>query len=75
MLNSSLWRINLADIVKSAVVLFTTTLVQWAYAFTTSQELPTWDAFLVQLKVAGIASLGYLVKQLITGASGLILKK
>lgn len=74
MLNSNLLRINWLDLVKAALLFFLTMLVQWAYTALTSAasggSLPAWVDILAELKVAGIATGVYLLKQLFTGSDG-----
>ncbi len=75
MLNSNLFKINWLDLLKAVVLFFIAIVVQWGYAAlsaaATGGELPTWIQFLAELKVAGIATGVYLLKQVLSGADGI----
>lgn len=74
MLNSNLFKINWLDLFKAAFLFFLAIVVQWGYSALQSAingtPLPTWVQFLAELKVAGIATGVYLLKQLFTGSDG-----
>lgn len=74
MLNSDFLKINWLDLVKAVVLFFLAIVVQWGYSALQSAingaPLPTWVQFLAELKVAGIATGVYLLKQLFTGSNG-----
>lgn len=73
-MNSNFFKINWLDLFKAAILFFLTIVVQWAYAAlhaaATGGDLPTWVQILAELKVAGITTGAYLLKQLFSGSDG-----
>lgn len=73
--NSNLLSLNWKDIVKACFTLFLTTLVMFVYGFINKGELPTLAAFVVELKIAGLATIAYLIKQILSGTTGIPFSK
>lgn len=74
-MNSGFFSLNLNDLLKGVIVAFLAVLVTSISVFVDAGNLPTWVEFLSNLKTAGIAAFSYLLKQLLTGVSGVFLKK
>ena len=73
-MKSKLWKVNFKDLAKSIVLFFLTTLVGGLYELTQTGNLFDWPAIQSILGVALTATIGYLLKNLITNSNDKILK-
>jgi len=73
-MNSNFLNLNWKDLAKAAVVLFLSTLVASVYTAisATPIHVPTVPELIGDAKVAAIAAVSYLLKQLITNSNGSI---
>lgn len=70
-MNSSFLNLNVKDLLKTALTIALTTLAGSILNIisTMPPTLPTWPEFVVILKAAGLAGLGYLIKQYLTNSN------
>jgi len=71
---SNIFTLNWADLGKSILLTFLTSLVTAVYQIIQLGDFPTWEQLLVNIKVAGLAALAYLIKNLLTNDSGEFMK-
>lgn len=72
---SNFFRLNWFDVLKSFLVAFLAALVTSLTASFESGALPTMPEFLLALKIALIAGVSYLIKNVFTNSDNEVLKK
>jgi len=69
--NSNLFKLNWLDLLKAIAMFFISAIVSFFYDRLTTGVFPTWIEILANLKVALYATFVYVIKQLISGNTGI----
>lgn len=69
--NSNFLSLNWKDIVKAGFMLGLGMLLTFLYGVATNGELPTITQFLAELKIVGFAVAIYIIKQILSGTTGM----